>query len=316
MSSIQSEVSNLIIKTFRNSLFIHKTQTETHRYSFERISRITKLPKAVQMEDTLVGEIQSRWFIPDQVKQEETVLYYLHGGGYCVGSVYSHRALIGRLAREIGCKAIGINYRLAPEHPYPAALEDSLKVYKYLIESGYKKIIVAGDSAGGGLSLATIFKARDLGWNLPFATILISPWVDLTQSGETIKTKATIDPLIAPELLEVFASKYCAQEDPTNKYLSPLFGDMKDMPPTIIQVGSKEILLDDSYRLAKKLNKANVKVNLEVWENQMHVWHWLGGILPEANQAIKKIGAFINKLIEEDKISQNLQKARNATKAQ
>lgn len=316
MSSIQSGVSNLIIKTFRNSLFIHKTQTETHRYSFERISRITKFPKAVVMEDTFVGEIQSRWFIPEQIKYEDTVIYYLHGGGYCVGSVYTHRALIARLAREVGCKAIGINYRLAPEHPYPAALEDSMCVYKYLIELGYKKIIIAGDSAGGGLSLATIFKARDYGWKLPFATILISPWVDLTHSGETIKTKANIDPLIDPELLEVFAFKYCAQEEPTNLYISPLFGDMKGLPPTIIQVGSKEVLLDDSYRLAKKLNKAGIKVNIEVWENQMHVWHWLGGILPEASQAIAKIGDFIKMEIENGKRSQKPKKDIKVPKAQ
>ena len=298
MASIQGGISRLIIKTFRNSLFIHKTQTETHRYSFERISRITKFPKAVQMENTIIEGIMSRWFIPEHIKHPEVTLFYLHGGGYCVGSTYTHRALIARLAREMGCKAIGIDYRLAPEHPYPAALDDSLKVYKHLLNNGHNKIIIAGDSAGGGLSMATMFKIREQQLQLPIAAVLISPWVDLTHSGETIKTKANIDPLIAPELLEVFGPKYYNNESPLNIYVSPLFGEMKELPPTLIHVGTKEILLDDSYRLAKKMNKEGVNVTLDVWEDQMHVWHWLGGILPEANQVIKKIGEFTSKILE------------------
>lgn len=245
----------------------------------------------------MIGDIQARWFVPDKIEYNDTVLYYLHGGGYCVGSVYSHRALIARLAREMGCKAMGIDYRLAPEYPYPAAIEDSLDGYNYLMKKGFKKIIIAGDSAGGGLSMATMFRLKENKIKLPVATVLLSPWVDLTHSGETIRTKANIDPLIEPELLEVFSSKYCGSHNPDNLYISPLFGDHSGLPPTIIHVGSKEILLDDSYRLAKKLNKVGVKVEIEVWEDQMHVWHWLGGILPEANQAIQKIGTFVREVL-------------------
>ncbi|MCO5249123.1 MAG: alpha/beta hydrolase, partial [Chitinophagales bacterium] len=199
------------------------------------------------------------------------------------------------MARSAGHPIIGVTYRKAPEDPFPAALEDAKTVYQQLLDDGYKNIIVSGDSAGGGLSLALTMELIREKKPLPHALVLLSPWTDLTSSGDSVKRKAAVDPLIGPELLEVFAEKYAAGQALDNPLISPLFGDFHNFPPTLIQVGTDEVLLDDSVRLAKKMKDRGVSVELEIWENMMHVFQWLAGLTPEANNAIKDIGEFVNK---------------------
>jgi acetyl esterase/lipase len=293
--SIQSLAVQAIVKSLRSTLFIHKTETNTHRINFERLSNITKFPRFVKKEEVKYAGMDCAWFIPDNYTTSRTMLY-LHGGGYSVGSYNSHRALIARLARATNSRVLAPNYRLAPEHPAPAAVEDALNAFLQLYQDGYENIFVMGDSAGAGLALALTAQLKKRKLPLPKGLILLSPWTDLTLSGDSIKSKADVDALIAPNLLDVFAQKYIGDMDPKDPMISPLFADFKGFPPTFIHVGGFELLLDDSTRLAAKMNKAGVQVELEVWEGMMHVWHFLGGIMPEANRAIDRIGAFVKNI--------------------
>ena len=295
MRSVQSLVVQGIIRAFREVLFIHKTETNTHRINFERISNIIKFPRFVTMEEIQHTELKAAWFIPKKTDKKRIILY-LHGGGYCVGSYHSHRALIARIARATQYKTLAINYRMAPEFPFPAAVDDAISAYQQLLKDGYQEIILSGDSAGGGLSLVLTNKIRHLGLPMPVGLILLSPWTDLTMSGESVKTKVEEDALIAPNLIELFAKKYIGNDRADNPLISPLFSDISNYPPTLIQVGSYELLLDDSSRLAKKMNDAGIKVDFEIYDKQMHVFQFLAGIVPEANRAIEKIGRFTKTL--------------------
>jgi len=292
MPSVQSGTVNLLIKLIRTSLFIEKLEPKTHRESFERISNITKFPRGVKYDKTIFEGMPAGWFTPEKILSDK-VIYYLPGGGYFSGSHNTHRALIARLARASSCKAIGITYRKAPEHPYPAALDDAIKGYSALLEMGHKKIIIAGDSAGGGLTAATMLRLKDEGLPLPSGAVLLSPWTDLTISGNSIQENKDVDPLLPADLLPVFAAKYYGQHDPKHPYISPLFGDFTGIPPVLIQVSDTETILDDSLRIARRMKGDGVNVNIEVWNDCMHVWQFLGGLMPEANRAITKIGDFV-----------------------
>jgi epsilon-lactone hydrolase len=295
MQSVLSFSVQTFINVFRRSLFVHKTEPNTIRVGFERVSNITKYPRFVKKQEVTYAGMDAIWFTPEGYSKSKTILY-LHGGGYVTGSVNSHRALIARIARASNCRAIGVNYRKAPENQFPAAIDDALAAYKQLISDGYENIVVMGDSAGGGLSLALLQLIKK--HKLPKASgaVLLSPWTDLTMSGDSIQSKRDIDALIQPHLLEIFSKRYYGKENPENPLISPLFADVKGFPPTLIQVGGNEILLDDSTRMAQKLNKAGVKVKLDIFENMMHVWQFFGGLMPEANKAIDEIGEFIKEL--------------------
>lgn len=294
MGSIQSGVANLVARTVRNSFFIHKAETFTQRKSFERLSVFTKYPRWVRSEVSNLGGLEALSFYPRKLNENRIILY-LHGGAYCAGSIKTHKALMARIARASKCKTIGINYRLAPDFPYPAAIEDAMLAYKTLLNEGHQNIYLVGDSAGGGLVLALMLKLKEMGLKMPKAASLISPWTDLNLSGESIRTKQHLDPLIDPKILKYFASLYIGDEDACNPYISPLYADLKGFPPILIQVGGNEVILDDSTRLAKKLKKAGCDVELEIWDKMFHVWHYLGGIIPEAKTAINNIGKFIIK---------------------
>lgn len=294
MISFQTNAIQLGVRLFRRSLFINKTETLTHRNSFERLANIVKFPSHVKRQELIYAGIPSAWFIPDKSSDEKTILY-LPGGGYCVGSYNTHSGLLGRLARAAGHPILAVNYRKAPEDPYPAAIDDALKAYKQLVADGKKNIILGGDSAGGGLALALTFKLIEENIQMPAALILLSPWTDLTGTGDSIVRKASKDPLIGPELLQVFAQKYAGNEDLKNPLISPLFGDFNFFPPTLIQVGTEEVLLDDSTRLAQKMKKAGVLVEMEIWDGMMHVFQWFAGLIPEANDAVNKIASFVHR---------------------
>ncbi len=222
------------------------------------------------------------------------VILYLHGGAYALGSINVHREYLSRLAIETRRRVFAINYRLAPEHPFPAALEDSLKAYHWLLSQGYdsSEIAIAGDSAGGGLALSTLVALRDASEPLPACAVVISPWVDLTLSGNSIHQNAQNDPILSPKILESFANIYVADNKTHNPLISPLFADLNGLPPLLIHVGTNEILLDDAHRILKKALLAGVKAKLETWEGLFHVFQIIG-FIPETELSLKHLSQFI-----------------------
>lgn len=295
MQSVQMFAVETFISVFRKVLFVHKTEANTIRVGFERAAKVTKFPRFVKKEELIYAGIEAAWFTPQEFTKSKTILY-LHGGGYVMGSYNTHSALIGRIARASNCKVLAINYRKSPENAYPLALQDALDTYKQMIADGCENIFIMGDSAGGGLTLALLQLIRKYRLQKAAGSVLLSPWTDLTLSGESIETKKDKDPLITRHLLEIFSKRYYADSDPKDPLISPLFADVKGFPPTLIQVGGHEVLFDDSIRMAQKMNKAGVQVRLEIYENMMHVWQFFGGIVPEANQAIEEIGEFVKSI--------------------
>jgi monoterpene epsilon-lactone hydrolase len=240
------------------------------------------------------GGVPGAWIVAPGAA-EERVLLYLHGGGYVVGSVDTHRDLMARLSRAAGVRVLGVDYRLAPEEPFPAALEGAIAAYRWLVGSALDPahIAIAGDSAGGGLTLATLVALRDAGAPLPAAAACLSPWVDLEGTGESITTKAAVDPFVRKEALQFMTQHYLGDRDPRTPLASPLYADLHGLPPLFIQLGTAEILLDDATRIADRAKAAGVPVTLDVWEDMIHVWPLFAAILPEGQQAIERIGAFI-----------------------
>lgn len=224
----------------------------------------------------------------------ERVIQYLHGGGYVIGSPNTHRSLAGELARAAGTSALVLDYRLAPENPYPAAVEDSVTAYRWLLASGHapENIVLGGDSAGGGLVVATLLALKERNVPMPAAGICISPWCDMTGSGESVTARAALDPMTSADLLGRMAAHYLNGIDPRTPGVSPIFGDLKGLPPLLIQVGEREILFSDSETLAKRAEAAGVDVTLEEWKDMVHVWHAFHPFLTEGRDAIEKAGAF------------------------
>jgi monoterpene epsilon-lactone hydrolase len=195
---------------------------------------------------------------------------------------------------------LSVDYRLAPEHPHPAAVEDATAAYRFLLDTGISpgNLAIGGDSAGGGLTVACLIALRDAGLPLPAAGVCISPWVDLTQSGESMDSKADEDPMVSREALQVMANAYLGGGDPKEATASPLFADLAGLPPLLIQVGTAETLLDDATRLAERAKSQGVDVTLEAWEEMIHVWHAFAVLLPEGRQAIERIGEFLSERLE------------------
>ena len=229
------------------------------------------------------------------------VLMFFHGGGYCSGSIVSHRRLVTEAGRAAKMRTLAIQYRLAPEHPFPAAYDDALSAWRFLQDQklAAADIAIGGDSAGAGLALGLITRLRDAREEVPSCAWLISPWTDLTMSGSTLSTKAAVDPLIHKEYLSELANAYLpAGIDRKDPRVSPLYGDFRNFPPLLIQVGSDETLLDDSTRLAARAGGADVAVTLEIWRHMIHAWSLWNAHLEDGRRAIAKAGAFIREQIE------------------
>jgi monoterpene epsilon-lactone hydrolase len=241
--------------------------------------------------------IPCEWVIPAGAGTERVVLY-LHGGAYNAGSARSHRALAANIAYASRGRALTVDYRLAPEHPYPAALEDARAAYQWLIDKNIppKRITVAGDSAGGGLTIAMLVALRERGLPMPASAVVLSPWTDLTASGESWQTNAEADYVINGSKLRVAAGLYLGGTDARAPLASPLYADLRGLPRMLIQVGSDEVLLSDSTHLAEHARRAGVDVTLEVWDGMQHVWHFTANILPEAREAIERVGEFVRGL--------------------
>ncbi len=223
----------------------------------------------------------------------DAVIFYLHGGGYVIGSARTGANLAAPLARRTGLPAVSLEYRLAPENPFPAALDDVLAAYKDLVGSG-RQIVLAGDSAGGGLALATMLAARREGLPLPVAAVIFSPWTDLTLSGASLDARGDFDPLFSREHMEAYAEHYLAGHDPKDELASPLLGDLTGLPPLLIQVGSAEVLLDDALQLAVRAAEQEVDVSLDVVAGAPHVYQLMVGVIDEADEALDHAARFID----------------------
>jgi len=265
---------------------------ERRRAAMEKVSE--RVAPDVKCEPVNAGGVSAEW-IAAPGAQSDRVILYLHGGGYVTGSIKTHRAMVARIARASKGRALLIDYRLAPENLFPAAVDDATAAYRSLLAQGYApgKIVIAGDSAGGGLALAALAALRDAHDPMPAAAVAISPWTDLEGTGDSVKTKAAKDPMVQGSDLVPMAKMYFGTHDPKNPLLSPLHADYRGFPPLLIQVGEAEILLDDSTRVAERAKAAGVKVELEVWDDMVHVWHVFAKLLPEGQQAIDKIGTFV-----------------------
>lgn len=249
----------------------------------------------VRCDPVDVNGIPAEWISISGQEPDRTILY-LHGGGYVIGSINTHREVVSRIARASGARALLIEYRLAPEHPFPAALDDAVSAYRWLRTQGVPagEIVIAGDSAGGGLTLATLLALRDASDELPAAGVGISPWTDLAGEGESVVTKAGVDPMVQKAGLDQMARQYVGPDGDVKAPLaSPLYAELTGLPPLLLQVGTAETLLDDSTRFAAKAESAGVEVTLEPWEDMFHVWHFFAGMLPEGQQAIDRIGEFV-----------------------
>ena len=286
---------------YMQGLDVPNTPVEIARRHFEKIAR-TFLIRAigVEVERTQIAGVDIDWLRPKRARKDK-VLYYLHGGAYVIGSPRTHRQLVSHIARAAGVIALLPDYRLAPEHPFPAAIDDAVAVYRSLLDSGFnpEDIIIAGDSAGGGLSVATLLSLRHAGLPMPAAAVLLSPFLDVTGSGESATTRADRDPWFDVGDLHAVARYYCPDESEwRNPLVSPVFANVAGLPPMLIQVGDDEILLSDSTRLADKLEAAGIAVELEIWPEMWHVFQIFIGKMPEARAGITKIAAYIQKRFE------------------
>ena len=264
------------------------------RANFEKATSLIRMPEDVRCQPLDADGVPAEWVVTPGAQDDKVVLF-LHGGGYASGSINTHRELASRISRAAGARVFLIDYRLAPEHPHPAALEDSLTAYRWLLRDGANPnhTVIAGDSAGGGLTVATLVALRDAGDPLPAAAVCLSPWVDMEGNSESRRTKASLDPSVRPDDIALQAKAYLGGADPKTPLASPLYADLHGLPPLLIQVGGAETLLDDSTRLAERAKAVGVDTTLEVWDEMPHVWQFFSFMLPEGQQAIDRIGEYI-----------------------
>ncbi len=290
MASPQLQMAIDAMKTLQQA---QASTPQEMRAVFE--SMAAPAPPDIKCEPVNAGGVSAEWISAPGAALDRAVLY-LHGGGYVVGSIKTHRDLMGRVSRAAKARVLGLDYRLAPEHPFPAAVDDSVAAYRWMLEQGLKpaRIAVAGDSAGGGLAIAALVAIRDAKLATPGAGVCLSPWVDLEGIGESMKTREQADPVVRRDMLTQMAAAYLAGKDSRTPLAAPLYADLKGLPPLLIQVGDAETLLDDSNRLAQRARAVGVQVKLEVWPEMIHVFQLFAGFLPEGQQAVDGIGQFIN----------------------
>ena len=297
MPSIRSYFLKKGIKIATNRLIgLEEKSMDERRSMLDFAARKwSKLPENCRVEPFQVEGMYAEWIMNNRSLADKVILY-LHGGAYEYCSANTHRSLAARIMNEAGIRVLLPEYRLAPEHPFPAAIEDTVRIYHWLLNQGYssENIIFAGDSSGGGLSVATTLLLRDQNEPLPAAVVCLSPWVDLTSSGESYKKNRDSDPYLKYDGVKEAAKLYAGDEPLNHRLISPVFDDFSRFPPLFIQVGSSEILLSDAEMLARQAQRAGVQVSLKVWEGMWHVWQ-ISWRLPEAKQAITEIGTFVKR---------------------
>ena len=294
MSSFRARLIRSLTGRYIRRIDLANADIGKMRKRLDQLGRLARAGRKVSIEEDKLYGLKVEWYRPENA-QSGKVLLYLHGGAFVLGSCDSHRKLVTQIARAGRIDAVLPEYRLAPEHPYPAGLQDCLGVYRALLEYGYNpaNIVVAGDSAGGGLTMSLMLELRHNGMPLPGAAVLLSPFLDLTGSGESVTTRADQDPWFRVEDLDVVIRYYCPDEDLEDPLISPVFANVAGLPPTLVQVGDDEILLSDSTRIAEKMEVAGVSVDLQVFPEMWHVFQLFIGKMPESRGAVDKIGAFI-----------------------
>jgi monoterpene epsilon-lactone hydrolase len=290
-----SQQLEMIVRMLR-SVPLAELSIPDQRAAMDAFTSQFRLAEDVRCEPLDAGGVAAEWIATPEAADERGI-YYLHGGGYVMGSVNTHREMISRLTRAAGARALAVDYRLAPENPFPAAVEDATAAYRWLLSTGVDpaRLAIAGDSAGGGLTVATLVALRDAGDPLPAAAVCLSPWADFEALGESMTTKAEADPLVQREPLLQWTKAYLGDADPRTPLAAPLYADLSGLPPLLIQVGTAETLLDDATRLAERARSAGVDVVLELWDDMIHVWQAFAGMLPEGQQAIERVAEFIRK---------------------
>lgn len=290
---MRSEQLEAIVTTLRSTAEsgVAPTSIEEWRQSYEGLSGLIPVRDGVTVAPVDAGGVPAEWIGDDA---DGPVVVYLHGGGYCIGSLDTHRPMLTHLAAAVGGRVLGVDYRLAPEHPHPAALEDAVTAYRFAAaDVPPERLVLAGDSAGGGLTVATLVALRDAGDPLPAAGVCLSPWADLTQSGETISSNADIDPMVRADDLDRWAEAYAGTVGAGDPAVSPIFGDLSKLPPLLVEVGTAETLLDDARRLTARARAAGVDVTLLEAPDLIHVWHFFAGVAPEADEGITRIADFV-----------------------
>lgn len=269
---------------------------EERRERIDTVASVEGVAPDIAFEPFRIGMCDAEWSLAPGADPGRVLLYF-HGGGYCSGSIRSHRGMVSEAGRAAKVRTLALGYRLAPEHPFPAALEDAIAAFEHLLAMGIpaNRIAIGGDSAGGGLTLATLVRLRDAGRPLPACAWLVSPWVDLEMTGASIDTKDADDPLIHRTYLQELADAYCGGESARNPLISPLHADLRGLPPMLVQVGSAETLLDDAVGIVERFGEADVAATLEIWPRMIHAWHLWSARLTAGRQAIAAAGAYIDR---------------------
>src|SRR5713101_4766437 len=298
--SLRSEMVRLGLRWLVKRRNYRELSIERHRQFASTAERLVRNPPAgTKTLGVDAGGVKAD-LITTAASEPHRHVLFLHGGGFIIGSPSLYRHLTWRIAETTRARVLAVDYRLAPEHPFQVALEDAVTAYHWLLANGAdpRRIAVTGDSAGGGLVFSLMLRLRDEGVLLPGAAVALSPWTDLALTGPSLRLNAAADPMLSAEDPPQFVDDYLAGTDPRTPYASPLYGDPAGLPPTIIQVGSDEILLDDSVRLAERMRAAGCQVQLEVWPRMPHTWQVWARVLPEARAAIERIGAFVQSKVE------------------
>ena len=271
-----------------------EVSVEAGRARLEIAASLYQRPPDVRYEPVDAGGVRAEWTVAPNADANRTLVYF-HGGAYTAGSIGSHRPLATELSRAAGVRVLNVEYRLAPEHPHPAAVEDAVAVTRFLWKQGFvpERTAFGGDSAGGGLTVAALVALRDASDPLPAAAVCLSPWTDLSFGFDSIRTRAAEDPMVRLPQLAASRDCYVAGGDAKAPTVSPVFADLAGLPPLFIQVGSAEILRDDSTELAARAKRAGVDATLEVWDDMIHVFQAFFALLPEGRQAIERIASFL-----------------------
>jgi acetyl esterase/lipase len=292
---VSTEQRQTLDAILRQSAFPAGSSVSEQRRLLRELLSAQPLPADVTVTAAALGGVPTAEITVDGIEPRHVVLYF-HGGVYVMGDAAQAAALAAQIARRTRAKVISVDYRLAPENPYPAAVDDALTAYQALLEAGTAPadIAFAGESAGGGLAVATLVNARDHGLPLPAAALAMSPYADLTLAGTTMQTKADADPLLSPQALQARVGDYTAGHDPALALISPIFADLSALPPLIIQAGTHEVLLDDAVRLARQAATADVQVTLDITPGVPHVFQAYYPILDEAAAALDRAGQFLS----------------------
>ena len=297
MSSFRAKIIRSITSAYIKRIDIRNADFVKIRLKTKWLGRLLIKAFRVRVQKDQINGLYAEWLTPKNC-MDGKLLLYLHGGAYVIGGCDMHRQLVSHVARAGRIRTLVPEYRLSPEHKFPAAIDDSVAIYRSLLDMGMKPqdIIIAGDSAGGGLTVATLLALRDAGDPLPAAAVLLSPFLDVTGSGDSMQTRAEQDPWFSPDDLPIIADHYCEPHQRRFPLVSPVFADVEGLPPMFIQVGDDEILLSDSERLADACVAAGIDVELQVWPEMWHVFQFCTRKMPESRQAIDKMGNYIQSL--------------------